>query len=82
MAVNVDVHKVVVGFNGDHFGFTTLSKAIAFIEEQFADQDYSKVYAEIETAIGASVNDSVDVNIMDIDTFVDYFVSDEDEDDE
>lgn len=83
MAVNTDVHKVVVMLDGQDYGFTKLSTAIAFVEEQklAVNGDYSKTYADIESAINAGTNESTDLRIMDADVYADSFM-DEEEDSE
>lgn len=83
MSVNVELHKVVVIFNGAHYGFISLAKAVSFIEQQYISEDYSKVYSEISSAINAGSNEDVDLIITDIDSYVDIYLDDsEDEDGE
>ena len=81
MSVNVNAHKVVVLVTGadDAFGFTSLSEAVNFIEQQYTGQDYAKVYNEIILSLGVAAGEESDLKVMDIDTYIDLFV-DEDED--
>lgn len=80
-AINVDVHKVVVVFEGTEFGFTSLAASIGFIEQQYAGvKDYNKVLNVIATAMSDDKADNV--QIYDIEMYSDLFIDDEDDEDE
>lgn len=81
MAVNRNLDKVVVVIDGTEFGFTTLSAAISFTEEQLkGEKDYNKVINSIATALSDDKED--DLQIFDIDTYAELFLDDEEIDDE
>jgi len=81
VSVNTEKHKVVVMIRDFHCGFTSLSKAISFIEEQVNDDDYSKTFAELAQAMSAGSNEDVDLRIVDIDSYIDVYLDDEDDED-
>lgn len=77
--INPDVHKIVVVWGSNTFGFVTLATAIGFIEQQSVGvNDYSKLVTSIATAMSDDKDD--DLQIFDIESYVDLFMDDEDED--
>jgi hypothetical protein len=83
MAVNFETHKaVVIITEGElHFGFTSVAKAVEFIEEQLPKDN--KLIDNIANALA----DGVDINgseyqILDIDAYADVYSVDGDDDDE
>lgn len=75
--VNPQEHKFVVVLDGNAFGFTTTAAAVSFIEEISAGRDASKLLIAIATAMGDGKGE--DFGIYDIESYVDLFMDDEDD---
>lgn len=83
MAVDLVNHKAVVVISGVelHFGFTSVAKAIEFIEENLPKDN--KLIDNIASALGDGVDiGGSEYQILDIDSYADVYSVDEDDEDD
>lgn len=76
--VNPEMHKFVLAKGDSTIGFSNLTMLVATVEQFYLGEDGSKILARISEAMSDDKGD--DLQIFDIDTYVDLFM-DNDEDD-
>jgi hypothetical protein len=84
VAVNIQKHKAVVVLNNDvksAFSFPHLYSAVGFIERQVLEED--KVFTVVNDAFNDGAEyDGNHYQIFDMQSYVDIFIEDEDEETE